>query len=160
MKTSKKLKFRKGEKKILKNLPGNKDIGCATDWMVKNSPFSKQQLIGQCLHKICGLDIVIHKNSTVSPAECKARILVQPRLTSKGDPRGSVNNPWGHIAYLEKMKRRIDPLTGKLEKQKFRMRARIKTLPPLKRNTYVKKKDRVAAEKIARTARKRIKKTA
>ena len=118
------------------NIKGNYKI--ATDWMRNKQIYTKQNII----------DFYMDKLSKDYKAACgSAIILLSPRIASKhGDLRGSTSNPWGHIAYNEKLERRFDPNTGKKEKQRYRFRFRDVPLDK-KCHTYYQRKSE--QEKIA-----------
>jgi hypothetical protein len=79
-------------------------------------------------------------------------VLLSPRESStrpNSDPlgRGNVSNPWGHLAYNEKLQRR--QVGGKKEVQRFRFRLRKEALEPRKRSDI----SAVAAKKTATPAK-------
>jgi len=61
------------------------------------------------------------------------RVLCSPRLTARigCDPRGSVSCPWGHLAYVDKLNRRV--INGVKEEQRFQFRWREIPLEPRER---------------------------
>jgi hypothetical protein len=101
-----------------------------TDWMRKKKVHTKQDVIDFYIEEL-GKDY--------KAASASAIIMLSPRLTSKhGDARGSASNPWGHLAYNEKLPRKADA-TGKKEKQRYRFRFRDVPMEK-KRHTYYKRK--------------------
>jgi hypothetical protein len=106
--------------------------GKATEWMRKKRVYTRQEIITY-LNEECGKSLD-RGAATISPAEATATILLTPRLSSdRGDIRGNVNNPWGHLAYNENLPRKINGMTGKKEPQRFRFRFRDDALEPLRR---------------------------
>jgi len=94
--------------------------GKATEWMRNQNSYNKRELI----------EYIRTLGNTKARATFCAITLLSPRLTSKiGDCRGMISNPWGHMAYNEKLKRRMMD-NGKFEKQRFRLRWRKEELPP------------------------------
>lgn len=89
--------------------------GKVTAWMRKVQIFTKAQVVEQ--FKALG--------KSDSAALASAVVMLSPRETSKrGDCRGNMSNPWGHLAYVEKLHK------GKGEEQKFRFRNRKEALEP------------------------------
>ena len=129
-------------------LPGKKNYGKGTAWMRKTQVYTKAQLV-QYLEGECGC--------SPSAALATAVVLLSPRLTSKrGDPRGHVCNPWGHLAYNEKLPRKTLP-TGKNEAQRFRFRLRKNALEPRKRgevNSVAAKKTKTETKVTAKSKTK------
>ena len=106
--------------------------GDATKWMIEQGTYSRKELI-QFLHMHCNKSID-RGIATISPAEATATILLTPRLSSnRGDIRGNVNNPWGHLAYNLKLPRTVNRATGKKDPQRFAFAFREEALDPLKR---------------------------
>lgn len=69
-----------------------------------------------------------------SAAVATAVVMLSPRLEAKrkgADCRGNMSNPWGHLAYNEKLAK------VKGQEQKFRFRMRKAALEPLTRGTKV-----------------------
>jgi len=115
---------------------GNYQI--VTDWMRKKQIYTKQDVINFYLEDL-GKDLKASKGSAI--------VMLSPRLDSKhGDCRGSASNPWGHLAYNDKLPRRFDEMNGKKEKQRYRFRFRDVPLDK-KRHTYYRLK--TEQEKIA-----------
>lgn len=112
-----------------------------TDWMRKTQIYTKQDVI----------DFYINHLGKDYKAACgSAIIMLSPRLESKhGDSRGSASNPWGHLAYNEKLPRRKDPETGVKEKQRYRFRYRETPLEK-KHHTYYQR--RIVQEKVKHTS--------
>ena len=103
-----------------------------TDWMRKNITYTKQDLIDFYMDEL-GKDY--------KAAFASAIIMLSPRRKSKhGDPRGSASNPWGHIAYNEKLPRKFNPETGKKESQTYRFRFRNLPMENRRHDYYRKKK--------------------
>jgi hypothetical protein len=120
----------KGEQsKHLIKARGNYKI--VTDWMRKKQVYTKQELIDFYIEEL-GKDLKAAKASAI--------IMLSPRLESKhGDCRGSASNPWGHLAYNDKLPRKFDPETGKKEKQRYRFRFRDVPMEK-KHHTYYRRK--------------------
>jgi len=118
-----------GERTRKLKVRGNYEV--ATTWMRKKQIYTKSDII----------DFYMEELGKDYKAACgSAIILLSPRDKSKhGDLRGSASNPWGHIAYNEKIERKVDPSTGKLEKQRYRFKFRDVVLDK-KRHTYYKRK--------------------
>lgn len=136
--------------KIKLKVRGNYKI--ATDWMRRKQIYTKQEVI----------DFYIEKLGKDYKAACgSAIIMLSPRIESKhGDLRGSASNPWGHVAYNEKLPRRLDPNTGKLEKQRYKFRFRDVILDK-KRHTYYRRRSEQEKESIdVQTATAKTVKTA
>lgn len=106
-------------------LPGKKAYGKATEYMRKKQIYTKTDLITY-LTSECGKSEVA--------AVATAVVLLSPRETSKGDCRGNMSNPWGHLAYNDKLNRKKGA-DGKNEPQKFRFRMRKTAMEPLKRGS-------------------------
>lgn len=101
--------------------------GKATKWMRHEKSYNKRELI----------EFIRTLGNTKARATFCAITLLSPRLTSRiGDCRGMISNPWGHLAYNEKLKRRMMD-NGKFEKQRFRLRWRKEALPPRYRNKAI-----------------------
>jgi len=88
------------------------------------------------------------KPMTMPQAMASAGVMLSPRLDSKKDCRGNESNPWGHIAYNEKLARKKDK-TGKKLEQKFRFRFRAEELPKKVRV----RKAKTAQEKVKVTSK-------
>jgi hypothetical protein len=113
------------------NVRGNYKV--ATDWMRSRQVYTKQDLISFYMYEL-GKDEKAAKGSAI--------VLLSPRLKSKhGDPRGSMSNPWGHIAYNEMLVRRVDPKTGIKEKQRYCFRFRDVPLEKKRHSYYQRKSD-------------------
>jgi hypothetical protein len=107
--------------------------GDATQWMIEKGTYSRKELV-QYLHDQCGKSIE-RGDKSISPAEATATVLLTPRLSSsRGDCRGNVNNPWGHVAYNQKLPRTVNKATGKKEPQRFAFVFRDDELAPRKRS--------------------------
>lgn len=107
-------------------LPGKGDYGEITAYMSKRQVYTKSELIEFAI-KNC------HKGEAAAIGT--AVVMLSPRETSnRGDCRGNISNPWGHIAYNEKLIRKINKETGKPEEQRFRIRRRKVELEPKLRN--------------------------
>jgi len=132
------------EKKRQLKVRGNYQI--VTNWMRKKQIYTKQDVI----------DFYMNELGKDYKAACgSAIIMLSPRLESKhGDSRGSASNPWGHLAYNEKLTRRLDPELNKLEKQRYRFRFREVPLDK-KRHTYYKCK-KTAQEKESTTVHEKV----
>ena len=116
-------------KKLPIKIRGNYKV--VTNWMRKTQCYPKQDVIDFYIREL-GKD--------TKAATASAIIMLSPRADSKhGDPRGSASNPWGHLAYNEKLPRKIDPDTDKLEKQRYRFRFRDVPMEK-KRHTYYRRK--------------------
>ena len=117
----------------------------ATDWMRQTQIYTKQDIIAFYMEEL-GKDYKAACGSAI--------VLLSPRLESKhGDPRGSASNPWGHLAYNEKLKRRADKTTGKNEKQRYRFRFRDVPLDK-KRHTYYRLKSQQEKTAVTTTSTK------
>ena len=100
------------------------DYAKATAWMKSKQVYTRKELIAYLL--------TLGKE----PMACEytATILLSPRKRSKrGDCRGNVNNPWGHLAYNAKMERKLH--FGIKEDQRFKLRYRDEPLPPRHRKS-------------------------
>ena len=107
--------------------------GQATAWMRKKQVYTKSELVA-FLQSI---------GKTERAAIETAVVLLSPRESSKrGDCRGNRSNPWGHIAYNDKLMRR--QVNGKKEVQRFRFRFRKNALEPRKMDAG----NAVAAKKV------------
>jgi hypothetical protein len=96
--------------------------GKATEWMRKNQIYTKRQLVE--FFKSIG--------KTERAAIESAVVMLSPReSSSRGDCRGNMSNPWGHLAYNDKLIRR--EVGGRKEIQRFRFRFRKNALEPRKR---------------------------
>ena len=103
-------------------LPGKKHYKAVTEYMRKKQVYTKTDLI-EYLKKELG--------KSHAAATATAVVMLSPRLTSnRGDCRGNVSNPWGHIAYNEALPRKVDKETGKNEEKKFRFRFRKSAMSP------------------------------
>jgi hypothetical protein len=123
--------------KVNKELKLRGDMAVCTEWMRKNQIYTKQELIQYMMDEL-GMD---HEHATY-----KAIILLTPRETSeRGDCRGHTSNRWGHIAYNEKLPRRI--VDGKKEPQRYRFRFRDVELEP-RMYPYQKRKMKTELEKV------------
>lgn len=111
----------------------------ATEFMKTKQVYTKQDIIEFYMRKL-KLDYNAAKYSAI--------ILLSPRKESRrGDCRGSTSNPWGHLAYNDKLPRKvIDVVTGKKEKQRYRFRYRDVALEP---RLYPYQVRKVEQEKIA-----------
>lgn len=131
------------------------NYGLATEFMKEKQVYTKQDLINFYINEL-GMDY--------SAGLYSAIILLSPRKRStRGDCRGSSSNPWGHIAYNEKIKRKqvFNKTTQRieLEKQKYRFRYRDVALEPRMYPYQVKKieQERTAVKKSAKKPVKIIK---
>ena len=101
-----------------RTLPGKGNYGVVSAYMQKQKIYTKSQIVGQFVK----LDL--------SETACLASavVLLSPRETSnRGDCRGNMSNPWGHLAYNEKLHKEDGV------EQKFRFRWRTKAMSPRKR---------------------------
>jgi len=113
-------------------LPGSKAYGAATEYMRKKQIYTKADIV-TFLGNECG--------KSPAAALATAVVLLSPReISSRGDCRGNMSNPWGHLAYNDKLNR--NKVNGVKEPQKFRFRMRKIAMEPLKRVS-----GKVAAEK-------------
>ena len=137
--------------KIKLKVRGNYKL--VTDWMRTKQIYTKQDVIDFYM-EVVGKDYKAACGSAI--------IMLSPRLVSKhGDLRGSASNPWGHIAYNEKLPRRcINTITGQFEKQRYKFSFRD-TILDKKRHTYYRRKTeqektstKVKRTKVKRTARR------
>ena len=116
--------------------------GKATGWMRKKQIYTKGELVA-FLQSI---------GKTERAAVETAVVLLSPRESSKrGDCRGNISNPWGHMAYNEKLARR--QVNGKKEAQRFRFRLRKEALEPRKRG----ESNAIASKKVASKAKAPVK---
>lgn len=114
-------------------VPGKGMYGEATAWMRKNQTYTKSHLV----------EMLQGKGLSDSAADATAVVMLSPRLESnRGDCRGNMSNPWGHLAYNDKLKRK--EVDGVKEEQKFRFRLRKEALEPRKRVL----KSKVEASKV------------
>ena len=129
-------------------LPGNENsnYGRATAWMRKAAIFTKADLAGF---------LATQKDKAGNPLTegaiaATTVVLLSPRLESgRGDCRGNMSNPWGHLAYVELLNRKVDKETGKKEAQKYRFRMRKEALEPSRRTAAPVTAPVVEAEKVA-----------
>lgn len=117
------------------------DYGKGTAWMREKASnkasYTKEQMIGFLKS--------IGKNDRAALET--AVVLLSPREKSTiGDCRGNKSNPWGHLAYNQKIARRV--INGRKEVQRFRFCLRIVELEPRKRNEV----SAIASKKIATQA--------
>lgn len=114
------------------------EVGEATAWMRQKQVYTRKELI----------DHLVAMGKTQKNAEYAATILLSPRASSNlgKDVRGNPSNRWGHIAYNEKLPRRI--IDGRKEDQQFLFRLRGVELEPRKYE-YQLKKMKTAQEKTA-----------
>ena len=147
-KKAEKTKVTKKVKKVKKvkiELPGKGDYGEVTAYMVNKETYTKPELI-KFLKKKCKKDHVAAVHTAV--------VMLSPRKSSnRGDPRGNTSNPWGHLAYNEKLPRRINKVTGKKEEQEFSLRERKVALEPRKRVSNPKVEAQKVATKTGKTER-------
>ena len=124
--------------------------GKATAWMRKNQIYTKAGLV-EFLKSI---------GKTERAAVETAVVLLSPRESSKrGDCRGNMSNPFGHLAYNEKLARR--QVCGRKEVQRFRFRLRKNALEPRKRedNSVASKKVATkSAAKVTKSSKSKAKK--
>jgi hypothetical protein len=73
-------------------------------------------------------------------------VMLSPRKESKSDCRGNISNPWGHLAYNEKLARKVS--NGVKEEQRFRFRMRDKAMGKKTRNKVTKVKAEKVVEKV------------
>jgi len=101
-----------------RTLPGKGNYGVVSAWMQKTRIYTKSQVVAEFAK--LGLS---EKASLAS-----AVVLLSPRKSSnRGDCRGNMSNPWGHLAYNEKLHRKAG------EEQKFMFRWRVKAMAPHRR---------------------------
>jgi len=131
-------------KKVHLEVRADSNYGKATEFMRKNQIYTKTMLLDffQTLPNSNG------KPMTMPQAMASAGVMLSPRLDSKKDCRGNESNPWGHIAYNEKLARKKDK-TGKKLEQKFRFRFRAEELPKKVRV----RKAKTAQEKVKVTSK-------
>jgi hypothetical protein len=101
-------------------LPGREDsaYGKVTAWMRKAQIYTKSQVIEQFAKLGCN----------EKAALASAVVMLSPRLSStRGDCRGNMSNPWGHVAYNAKLAKE------KGAEQKFRFLFRKEVLEPRNR---------------------------
>jgi len=119
----------------------------ATEFMRSKQVYTKQDVIDFYVKEI---------GVTEKVAEYSAIILLSPRKESKyGDCRGSTSNPWGHLVYNDKLPRKFDVTTGKLEAQRYRFKYRQEIMEPRKYPYQVR---RIEQERLSNTTRKHVKK--
>ena len=66
----------------------------------------------------------------LSAASATVTVILSPRKSDdecRGDCRGNMSNPWGHLAYSEPLRKKAG------EEQKFMFRWRVKAMAPHKR---------------------------
>ena len=117
------------------------DYGKATAWMRKKQVFTKTDVI----------DFLMSIGKVERAAYETAIVLLSPRKTSaRGDCRGNASNPWGHLAYVEKLARSV--VGGVKEDQKFRFRLRNILLDPRRRVQPEAKSVKVVKDAVKVTA--------
>jgi hypothetical protein len=104
-------------------LPGQADsnYGKATEFMRKNQVYTKTML----------MDFFKGLGKDEKEASASTGVMLSPRESSQtgdGLGRGNMSNPWGHLAYNDKVARKVDKETGKKLEQKFRFRFRSEAL--------------------------------
>jgi len=120
----------------------------ATEFMRRKENYTKTDIINFYMDQL-GKD---YKASCGS-----ATILLSPRKVSKhGDPRGNASNPWGHLAYNEKIKRKEDPITGDKEEQRYMFQFRDIPLEK-KHHTYYRRKLKQEKEITITTGKSKVK---
>ena len=113
-------------KRVELDVRSESNYGKATDFMRKKQIYTKTDLVN--FFKGLGKDD--------KAAMASAVVMLSPRKEStRGDCRGNMSNPWGHVAYNDKLGRKIDKETGKKEEQKFRFRFRDVEMPRLTRKS-------------------------
>ena len=120
------------------------DYAKVTAWMKRKQVYTRKEMISYLLS--------LGKESDA--CEYTANTMLSPRKSSKrGDCRGNVSNPWGHLAYNAKMERKL--VFGIKEDQAYKLRYRDQALPPRRR-----KKKCLGLEKIQRVNTKEVIKSA
>ena len=105
-------------------LPGKGMYGKVTEFMLKKKVYTKPDILG----------FLKKQGLKEGAAEATATVMLSPRLEStRGDCRGNISNPWGHLAYNEPLKVVVNKKTGKREAQRYRLRRREKAMEPRKR---------------------------
>ena len=100
-------------KDMLKNMKLRGDYAKVTAWMKKKQIYTRSEVIA--FLKSIG--------KSEGGASATATVMLSPRLAStRGDCRGNMSNPWGHIAYNDKFARKVKD--GVKEEQRFRFRFR------------------------------------
>jgi stress response protein YsnF len=105
---------------VLGKLKG--DYAKVTAWMKRKQTYTRKEMVAYLL--------TLGKEPDA--CEYTATIMLSPRKRSgRGDCRGNVSNPWGHLAYNSKLERKL--IFGIKEEQKFKLRYRDEALPPRRR---------------------------
>jgi hypothetical protein len=111
--------------------------GKVTAWMKKKQVYTRTEVV----------DFTRTLGKSEAGCSATATVMLSPRLTSsRGDCRGNMSNPWGHLAYNDKLPRKAK--SGVKEEQKFRFRYRKEAMEPNSRYTKVK----IEAKKVATKA--------
>lgn len=127
-------------KDTLKGMKLRGDYAKITAWMKKKQIYTRSEVIA--FLKSIG--------KSEGGASATATVMLSPRLSStRGDCRGNMSNPWGHLAYNDKFARKTKD--GVKEEQKFRFRYRKVALEANTR--YNKVEVEVKAEKVAAKAK-------
>lgn len=125
-------------KKIQLPVRENSVLGKATNFMRKKQIYTRQDVVNFIMTE-CG--------KKESAAKASALILLSPRLqcNRKGaDCRGIVLNPWGHVAYNEK----LNHVKG--QPMRFRFRLRKEAMEPIRHSEkYAHKYAKKHAKNIA-----------
>jgi len=110
-------------KRVELDVRSESNYGKATDFMRKKQIYTKTDLI----------DFFKGLGKEDKAALASAVVMLSPRKEStRGDCRGNRSNPWGHVAYNDKLGRKVNKQTGEKEEQKFRFRFRDTELPRLR----------------------------
>ena len=89
--------------------------------------FTKQEYINFGVEKL---------GKTASASAATVGVMLSACETSKhGDPRGSVSNPFGHMAYFKRLNRKV--VNGVKEAQRYQFRFRAEKMETLKRKVKV-----------------------
>jgi hypothetical protein len=105
--------------KLMKALKIGGDYKALTDFMKKKRIYTKSDLIQEG----------VRLGKTESAATGSAGVMISPRKSSnRGRCTGNMSNPWGHLAYNEKLKRKTNK-DGEQEEQRFQFRYRTSPLP-------------------------------
>ena len=138
-------------KKVQLQVRSESNYGKATEFMRKKQIYTKTDLV----------DFFKGLGKEDNAALASAVVMLSPRKeSSRGDCRGNRSNPWGHVAYNDKLGRKVNKETGEKEEQKFRFRFRETELPRLTRKGAKTAQEKEAPATAPATAKETAKETA
>jgi hypothetical protein len=114
-------------KKVQLPVRADSNYGKATEFMRKNQIYTKTML----MDFFKGMTNKDGELLNEAQASASTGVMLSPRESSQtgdGLGRGNMSNPWGHLAYNDKIARKVDKETGKKLEQKFRFRFRSEAL--------------------------------